>query len=221
MNKSERTYAWLRARIVDGTFEPGHRLVLDALAREMGVSPVPVREALRRLEAEGWVVYTRNIGAQVAPVDDDRWEQEMRVLSILEGNATALAAQHLRPDDLRSLHDINEGIAAAVDAGDPVEASRLNRAWHATIYARCPNAYLVQVIGETQERMDAIRRTVFTDVPERGRESVAEHAAILELLKRSAPFDEVERAARGHKFRTIEALREARSLTGTATGDNQ
>ncbi|MGH2698483.1 MAG: GntR family transcriptional regulator [Actinomycetota bacterium] len=212
MNKAERTYAGLRRRILDGTYEPGHRLVLDALAREMGVSPVPVREALRRLEAEGWVVYTRNVGAQVAPIDDERWEQEMRVLAILEGNATALAAAHMGPGDLRSLRDINARLATAVDRLDMTEASRLNRAWHRVIYTRCPNAYLVQVIDETQERMDAIRRTVFARHPQRGHESVAEHAAILELLERSAPFEEVERAARAHKVRTIDAFRDDDSL---------
>jgi DNA-binding GntR family transcriptional regulator len=207
MNKAERTYATLRRRILVGTYEPGHRLVLDALAREMGVSPVPVREALRRLEAEGWIVYTRNVGAQVAPVDDERWEQEMRVLAILEGHATALAAPHMLPADFRSLSGVNDHLASAVHGEDMLEASNLNREWHGVIYGRCPNAYLVQVIGETQERMDAIRPTVFARNPERGPESVAEHAAILDLLEGSAPFDDIERAAREHKVRTIDAVR--------------
>jgi len=209
MNKAERTYATLRRRILVGTYEPGHRLVLDALAREMGVSPVPVREALRRLEAEGWVVYTRNVGAQVAPINEERWEEEMRVLAILEGHASALAAPHMLPADFRSLGSINDRLASAVRSANVLEASKLNRAWHSVIYARCPNTYLVQVIGETQERMDAIRPTVFASNPERGFESVAEHAAILGLLERSAPFDDIERAAREHKIRTIDAVRES------------
>ena len=209
MNKAERTYATLRRRILVGTYEPGHRLVLDALAREMGVSPVPVREALRRLEAEGWVVYTRNVGAQVAPINEERWEEEMRVLAILEGHASALAAPHMLPADFRSLSSINDRLASAVRSANVLEASKLNRAWHSVIYARCPNTYLVQVIGETQERMDAIRPTVFASNPERGIESVAEHAAILGLLERSAPFDDIERAAREHKIRTIDAVRDS------------
>ena len=208
MNKAERTYATLRRRILVGTYEPGHRLVLDALAREMGVSPVPVREALRRLEAEGWVVYTRNVGAQVAPINEERWEEEMRVLAILEGHASALAAPHMVPEDFRSLRSINDRLASAVRSANVLEASKLNRAWHSVIYARSPNAYLVQVIGETQERMDAIRPTVFASNPERGFESVAEHATIQALLERSAPFDDIERAAREHKIRTIDAVRE-------------
>jgi DNA-binding GntR family transcriptional regulator len=209
MNKAERTYATLRRRILVGTYEPGRRLVLDALAREMGVSPVPVREALRRLEAEGWVVYTRNVGAQVAPINEERWEEEMRVLAILEGHASALASPHMLPSDFRSLSSINDRLASSVQSADVLEASKLNRAWHSVIYARCPNVYLVQVIGETQERMDAIRPTVFASNPERGFESVAEHAIILRLLQRSAPFDDIERAAREHKIRTIDAVRDS------------
>jgi DNA-binding FadR family transcriptional regulator len=49
--KQERTYAILRSRILDGTYGPGQRLVIDALARDLAVSPMPVREAIRRLEA--------------------------------------------------------------------------------------------------------------------------------------------------------------------------
>lgn len=204
MNKHERTYSQIRERIVEGFYRPGHRLVLDALAREFGVSPVPVREALRRLEAEGWVIYKPNVGAQVAPVDEARWEAEMRVLAVLEGHATALAADHLRPDDFRELHRINTEMEAARQ--DPVGFSRLNRRWHFIIYERCPNTYLLELIGETNERLDAIRRTVFTYVPDREDESVGEHAGILDLLERGADFEAIESAARAHKQRTVEAF---------------
>src|SRR5579884_1782285 len=76
MNKQERVYSILRERIVSGAYSPGHRLVIDALAREMGVSQAPIREALRRLESEGWVIYHRNVGPQVAPIDLRQWEDE-------------------------------------------------------------------------------------------------------------------------------------------------
>ena len=69
VNKQERTYTILRDRIHSGSFAPLERLNIDALARELGVSPIPVREALRRLEAEGWVRFTPNVGAVVSPVD--------------------------------------------------------------------------------------------------------------------------------------------------------
>src|SRR5271166_3835517 len=108
------------------------RLNIDALSRELGVSPIPVREALRRLEAEGWVRFQPNVGAIVAPVDATTWEQEMVAAAILEGAATADAAARLRPSDMTRLRRIAaamEGVAAA--AGDPVRFSTLNRRLHA------------------------------------------------------------------------------------------
>lgn len=211
MNKHERTYAHIRKRILEGDYAPGHRLVLDGLARELGISPVPVREALRRLEAEGFIVYRPNVGAQVAPVDDERWESEMRVLAVLEGHATALATDFMRPGDFKRLRELNARMGPALEDTDMMSFAVLNRAWHFTIYERCPNRYLVEMLGETNERLDALRRTVFTYVPERGRQSLAEHAHIIELLERSAPFDVVEATARAHKLQTVEAFRGRRA----------
>ena len=93
VNKQERTYMILRDRIHSGSIAPLERLNIDALARELGVSPIPVREALRRLEAEGWVRFTPNVGAVVSPVDSTTWEQAMVSLAILEGAASAVAAE--------------------------------------------------------------------------------------------------------------------------------
>ena len=84
VNKQERTYTVLRDRIHSGAFGPKARLNIDALARELGVSAIPVREALRRLEAEGWVKFQPNVGAIVAPLDATAWEQQMVAVAILE-----------------------------------------------------------------------------------------------------------------------------------------
>src|ERR1700741_1446403 len=89
VNKQERTYTILRDRIHSGNIAPLARLNIDALARELGVSPIPVREALRRLEAEGWVQFTPNVGPVVCPVESTTWEQTMITRAILEGVASA------------------------------------------------------------------------------------------------------------------------------------
>lgn len=211
MNKAERTYKLLRARILDGTYEPGRRLVLDVLARGLGVSQVPIREALRRLEAEGLVIYRRNIGAQVAPVDDERWEQEMAVLAVLEGLASALAADLLRPRDYKRLRDLNAGMAGALASGEMLSFSRLDRMWHSTICERCPNRYLVEMLDETDQRLDGIRSTVFAIVPERARESIDEHDHLTSLLERAVGSAEIEVAARRHEETTVRAFTDSRA----------
>ena len=65
--------------------------MIEQLARELGISVVPVREAVRRLEAEGYVDYTRNVGATVAGVDLDSYPETVETLAVLEASATAMA----------------------------------------------------------------------------------------------------------------------------------
>ena len=80
MNKQQRAYTELRERILSGAYSPGFRLVIDSLADELEVSTLPIREAIRRLEAEGLVVFRPNAGAQVAPADPGLFEKEGRVV---------------------------------------------------------------------------------------------------------------------------------------------
>ena len=125
MNKQERTYTVLRDRIHSGAFGPKARLNIDALARELGVSAIPVREALRRLEAEGWVKFQPNVGAIVAPLDATAWEQQMVAVAILEGAATADAAQHLRPADFAKIRKLAAEMEQVEAEGDMSKFSRL------------------------------------------------------------------------------------------------
>jgi hypothetical protein len=70
VSRVDYAHRTIRERIIGGTYGPGYRLVLEELARGLGVSTVPVREAVRRLEAEGYVDFQRNIGARVASFDE-------------------------------------------------------------------------------------------------------------------------------------------------------
>ena len=99
-SKSQQAYQWIKERIARQEFTPGYRLVLGAIAKELDMSVVPVREAIRQLEAEGLVTFERNVGAQVSMVDDSQYRYSMQALSILEGAATALAARRLTADDI-------------------------------------------------------------------------------------------------------------------------
>ena len=102
-SKSQQAYGAVKQRIVDGVYPPGHRLVLAAIAQDLGVSVVPVREAIRRLEAEGLVTFQRNVGATVAGIDPTEYLYTMQTLSLVEGAATALSARRPRRAALTSL----------------------------------------------------------------------------------------------------------------------
>jgi DNA-binding GntR family transcriptional regulator len=207
VTKQERVYRTVRERILSGAYGPGYRVVIDALAGEFGVSALPVREAIRRLEAEGLVIFRPNAGAHVAPADPGLFDEEMTVLAVLEGYATALASATLRKDDIKRLSKINDQMVAAIERLDPLSFGRLNQEFHAVIYEHCPNAALVDLLRDVARRLDAIRRTVFIQIPYRGAESVAEHRNLIELLEAGAPPAKIEAAAREHKLGTVESFR--------------
>src|SRR5437879_9056824 len=102
-NKHELAYRLIGERIEAAAYQPGQRLVIDAMARDLNMSQVPIREAIRRLQAEGWVTYRHNSGPEIANIGLDQWQATMEVLAVLEGYATGLAAPHLRKDDLLQL----------------------------------------------------------------------------------------------------------------------
>jgi DNA-binding GntR family transcriptional regulator len=205
--KQQRVYHTLREGILSGTYGPGFRLVIDAVAAELGVSAVPVREAIRRLEAEGLVVYRPNVGAQVTPAEPALFEDELSVLAVLEGYVTSLAKPHLTGADLDRLRETTDMMVNAMERMDPLSFGRHNREFHAVFADRCPNRPLVDLVREVERRLDAIRRTVFTHIPYRGAESVAEHRELIELVEHGARAERIERAARAHKLKTVESFR--------------
>jgi len=200
-------YEAIRERILSGAYGPGFRVVIDSIASEFGVSALPVREAIRRLEAEGLVVYRPNAGAQVAPAEPGLFEDELTVLALLEGYATASAAPHLSGGDIDRLREATDRMGAAMERMDPLAFGRHNHEFHEVIYGRCPNQPLVEMVRDVGRRLDAIRRTVFTHIPYRGAASIAEHRELIELILSGARGDRIERVARSHKLKTVESFR--------------
>lgn len=203
LSKSEMVYRELRERIVTGRYGTGYRLVLGQIAREAEVSVVPVREAIRRLEAEKLVTYTRNVGAEVAAVDVSRYSEVMETLAYLEGAATALAAPHLSANQLDEAAAVNDEMRELVHGQFNAEQfSELNEKFHATLWEACPNKYLIECVAREWEKVQLMRLTDFTFEPGNAPVAVEEHAGIVALIRDRAPLAEIERAARDHKLRT-------------------
>lgn len=204
MPKSQRVYQHLYEQILSGAFGPGYRIVLDKIARELKVSPVPVREAVRRLEAEGLVVFTPNVGAEVAGVNAADYRDAMETLALLEGAATSLAAPHLSPEQFAEATAINDEMRT-LNRGDfdPVHFTELNERFHRVLCSACPNEHLLELMSREWQRLSMIRRSSFNRIPMRPATSVAEHEALLALVAEQAPAEEIEMAAREHKMRTL------------------
>jgi len=208
-NKQQEVFALLRRRILDGSYPPGYRLVIDAIARELGVSPMPVREAIRRLEAEHWVVHEPHVGAQVAPRDAESWAEVIEVLAVIEGYVTALAAPHVTPEDIAEMRAISASMYTDVKSLDVVALTEHNEALHEILWERCPNRLLRREVREAQERLDAMRSTIYFPLKVRGMSMLDEHLQLIEMLETGRSSSEIEQFARAHRLATIEARRKS------------
>jgi DNA-binding GntR family transcriptional regulator len=205
-SKSQLAYRYLRDRIDDGRFVPGYRLVLGTIAKELDVSVVPVREAIRRLEAEGLVTFERNVGAQVALLEEEEYLYTMQTLALVEGAATALSAPRLTPDHFRRAREINALMIECLEHFEPLRFTELNLEFHAVLFEECPNPHILDLVHRGWNRLTVLRDSSFSFVPGRARESVEEHEALLRLLESGADALDIELAARRHRTATLDAV---------------
>lgn len=205
-SKVDLAHDLIRGRILDGAYTPGYRLVLGTLAKELGVSTVPVREAVRRLEAEGLVQVVRNVGATVRGLDPVEYRWAVETLAVVEGAATGMAADRLPEAALAEARRLNDAMRDGLDDLDPLRHTRLNQRFHRTLTEPCPNPHLLELVERGWTRVSALRSSVFSFVPERAAESVREHEALLELIARGASASEIDAAARAHREATVQAV---------------
>lgn len=210
-SKTDRAHDYLSERIASGSFGPGYRLVLGKIAEELGMSVVPVREAIRRLEAEGLVTFERNVGAQVALIQETEYEHTLETLALVEGAATALAAPRLGSDHIVRARAINDQMRALLTEFDPHRFTELNREFHSVLYEECTNPHILDLVHRGWNRMNVLRDSSFGFIPGRALASVEEHEEILRLIETGAAPGAIEIAARGHKLGTLSAMRDYQS----------
>lgn len=204
-SKSELAYRAIRDRIRSGEYAPGHRLVLSRIAEDLAVSVVPVREAIRRLEAEKLLTFERNVGATVAGIDPTEYLYTMQTLSIVESAATALALPSFTANDLAEAQLINAAMKECLAQFDPVRFTSLNHDFHEVLYRSCPNPHLLDLVHRGWNRLNALRASTFNFIPGRAAQSVAEHEELLRLIESHAAADAIENAARAHRSATLDA----------------
>ena len=176
----EMVFESLREAIIQGRLRPGERLMEIQLAEEMGVSRTPVREAIRKLELEGFVVMVPRKGAYVAGISVKDIVDVFEVRAALEGLAAGLAAERITDDEMdqleRSIHKIN--VSAEEDLKAIVEG---DTSFHALIYKASRNQRLVQIIINLQEQINRFRMTSLAQ-PGRLKIALDEHTKIVEAI---------------------------------------
>lgn len=208
LNKSQQAYLWLRDKIRTRELEPGNRLVLAAIAEELNISVVPVREAIRQLEAEGLVTFEPNVGASVTTHNRDAYFKAMQTVAILEASATALSAPSLDAADIAAARELNERMRSLDVNHDPDTFTELNKQFHMVLCSRCPNERLLTLLHQEWEQLEYHRVSTFRYVPERALSSVSEHDQILAFIEAQAAPDYLERVCRDHRLKTSRTYQE-------------
>jgi DNA-binding GntR family transcriptional regulator len=176
----EQVLAELRRRIVDGDYAQGERLTETRLADDFGVSRNPVREALRVVEAEGFVHILPRRGAVVARLDETAVRDLFAVRQQLETLAAGLAAERATPEDIAGLRRLVEDAGKATAAGDFDRVAELNSAFHRAVIEVSGNRWLHSISAAMYHHVHWVFRV---GAAQRAPHSSEEHVRLVDAIE--------------------------------------
>ena len=183
---AENMVSTLRQEILDGTLAAGSRLGQELLAERFGASRMPVREALRRLEAEGLVSIVPNSGAWVASLDAEEFAMTYRLRQVVEPFAVQESVPRLTERDVADLEGLCAQIAESVE--EPAEIERfleLDRAFHRATYRGIRHRQLDEIVQRIWNTTQQFRRVLMARLnADELRATQQDHELILDSIKR-------------------------------------
>jgi DNA-binding GntR family transcriptional regulator len=212
--KAEVALQVLRERIRTGELEPGTRLPLKDLTSELGMSPTPIREALRLLQADGLVIFRPHQGILVADRSPQELLEIVRLRCLLEPLALELAVPRLSARELAELQRLHERLLAALESGRGIAVTKANAAWHWALYDASGSGYLTEFI---RWLWDASPWRTMWALPGRLEQTGREHDQIMDAILEADPRLAAERL-RAHIASGTEALLERLQGSPTAIG---
>ena len=202
INLPTQIYQLLKQRIVTNQFSFGIKLTEDHLAKELGVSRTPVREAFNRLVQDGLVTVSPGRGAFVATFSSHDIVEFLEVREALEGMATHLASSRVTRETLQRLRSHLEAGMAERERNGYTGYLEADREFHEAITFACGNRHLSQLMGSLRDRIQMLRhRSVI--LPGRAMKSFQEHMGVIEALLHQDP-DLAEERMRTH-IRNVKA----------------
>jgi len=167
--------------IISRELRPGTHLVESELAAQLGVSRQPVREALQRLQTEGWVDLRPALGAFVHVPTDAEADQLLAVRTLLEAESARLAATSATPEHVNQLWDVQRTGERALLADDQEGLVAANAALHAHVVAMSGNTVLADLIASVDRR---VRWYYLPIARTRGKDAWDEHAELIDAIAR-------------------------------------
>ena len=194
----------LRQAIRDGVFKPGERLMEVPLAEELGVSRTPVREAIRKLELEGFVVMIPHRGTYVADISLKDVTQVFEIRSALEELAAQLAAERITPDEIEFLERMLVEIGTFMEEKNMDKVVEADINFHEVLYKASRNERLVEIIHNLREQTLRFR-TMSMNQPGRLVKTWEEHRLLVEAIADRNPA-QARKIARIHMEHSEQAL---------------
>ncbi len=205
LTKRDYAYAEVRRRILDGQLRPGARLLLRQLANELGVSVMPIRDAIRLLERDGLVTVHDHRGATVTEVSRDAVVESVGIRMWLEILAVREATSGHTAGSLAVAERALADAERAATGGEPLEYARANRSVHTALEAPAP-ASLRTVIDEMWDRLWQARRSLslFVLDPQRIAGAESDHREIYDAIVRG-DAEAAAAAMAAHRERSLDA----------------
>lgn len=211
----EIVYEQIKSGILDGDFAPGEKLNQDELARELGVSRMPVRDALKQLANDGLIENSIHKGFVVTMFSKETLSDVLYVRSLLEPEAILLAETTFTEDDIRSLDDILRKSELETGNGNLVKIRELNRKFHFALYRSIPSKLLLEHIERLWDRFP--NYAMYTKL-ENAMSSLRMHQRIIDFIKTS-DFKSAAAEMKKHILRTEESLDYLTGLTDDTLSD--
>jgi DNA-binding GntR family transcriptional regulator len=180
----ERIYRQIHHKLLTGQLLPGQQLSINALVSALGASAMPVREALRRLEAERLLVIGSNRSLTVPRLDPDQVKELRDMRHAIEGLATERAVPNISAADLASLTELCGDMDAAIVANDPLRYLDINWRFHLLIYQASRMPLMCSIIQQLMARAAPYVRLGLNDNKEHMTRAMRCHYAALEALRR-------------------------------------
>jgi len=174
--KNQLAYERLKTGIIQGNYEPGSSLLLHTIANSFGISEIPIREALKKLEAEGLVSHAPNFGFVVTEPDFKNQMEIFEVRQLLEGHAAWLAASHISSETLEKLKGLLDEMKKKASK-NMTRLAELNYQFHDLIYSSCQNPILCKLIQQVWI-MAPRTRSIYCLIKGRAQSSIQEHENI-------------------------------------------
>ncbi|HEV7641466.1 MAG TPA: GntR family transcriptional regulator [Gaiellaceae bacterium] len=196
--------AELRRRIGSGELRPGARIRAEHIAEDLGVSRIPVREALKALEGEGQVIYEPRRGFAVASFSMSDLRELYRMRELLEAEALASAVPDVSPASLTTLDEHRKEADAASVRGDLAAYGAANRRFHLELFALSGRTLLVRTIVQLWDASDAYR-ALYANSAEHRAVAARDHAAITRAVRRGDARAAIS-AQHAHRKHALDSL---------------